>query len=109
MDQHERLRRSHIPVRSLTISALPGLASERSMVNASGEPVYVKFHWRSHQTPKQFNMAEATEMCGVDPDYAKRQLYELIEEGKDVRWTMALQVRLPSLTLSPTRLNEHRS
>lgn len=41
---------------------------------------------------KNFNMNEATITCGEDPDFAKRDLYETIEKGGNVSWTMKVQV-----------------
>lgn len=35
------------------------------------------------------------EVQGVDPDYAKRQLYETIHQGGAFRWTMYIQVMTP--------------
>jgi catalase len=37
-------------------------------------------------------MNEATITCGEDPDFAKRDLYETIEKGGNVSWTMKVQV-----------------
>jgi catalase len=34
-------------------------------------------------------------MCGRDPDYAKRDLFEHISKGGDARWTMFIQVMKP--------------
>lgn len=34
-------------------------------------------------------------MCGEDPDYCKRDLFEHIEKGGDARWTMMVQVMQP--------------
>jgi catalase len=77
-------------------------------VNAAGGFVYVKYLWESQQggflmmvlTPcsrilgsEQFNMEEATRICGENPDYAKQELWELIESGGAAKWTMKVQVR----------------
>jgi catalase len=39
-------------------------------------------------------------MCGRDPDYAKRDLFEHIEKGGDARWTLNVQVMTPEEVLS---------
>jgi catalase len=65
------------------------------MVNAETKAVYVKFHWRCQQPKRQLSMADATRIAGEDPDYSKRELYELLEGGGDCRWIMALQVMTP--------------
>ncbi|KAI0071334.1 catalase [Panus rudis PR-1116 ss-1] len=64
-------------------------------VNKEGKSVFIKYHWRSKQGVKQFTEDEAVKMCGEDPDYAKRDLWEHIEKGGDARWTMLVQVMTP--------------
>lgn len=65
------------------------------MVNADNDAVYVKFHWECLQKKEQFNQEETEKIQGVDPDYSKRELFELIEGGGDCRWIMSLQVMKP--------------
>ena len=65
------------------------------MVNAKGERHYVKWHWRCHQSVEQLNFEETEIIQGRDPDASKRELYELIENGGEVKWTLALQVMTP--------------
>ena len=31
---------------------------------------------------------------GMDPDYAKRELFETIDKGGNFKWTMMIQVRI---------------
>ena len=82
-------------------------------VNADGKHVFVKvnnsriwsfhftnavdvqYHFLSKQGVKQFNHDEALKVCGEDPDFAKRDLFEHIEKGGDARWTMMVQVMQP--------------
>ena len=44
------------------------------MVNAGGEAVYCKFHYKSDQGIRTFTRQEADEMAKSDPDYAIRNL-----------------------------------
>jgi hypothetical protein len=44
-------------------------------------------------------------MCGRDPDYAKRDLFEHIEKGGDARWTLNVQVMTPEEVLSISHLS----
>jgi catalase len=37
-------------------------------------------------------MNEANITMGEDPDYSKRDLYETIDKGGNVKWTMMVQV-----------------
>ncbi|QRV89324.1 catalase [Ceratobasidium sp. AG-Ba] len=60
-------------------------------VNKSGS----SYHWRSNQGTKEFTNEEAITMCGQDPDFAKRDLWNHIERGGDARWTMFVQVLTP--------------
>lgn len=39
-------------------------------------------------------------MCGEDPDFAKRDLWQHIEKGGDARWTMFVQVLTPAMLAS---------
>ncbi|KAG8737936.1 hypothetical protein FRC11_001719, partial [Ceratobasidium sp. 423] len=57
--------------------------------------VFVKYHWRSKQGTKEFTHEQPIEMCGEDPDFAKRDLWDHIENGGDARWTMFVQVFTP--------------
>ncbi|KAL7422106.1 hypothetical protein Q5752_002749 [Cryptotrichosporon argae] len=61
-------------------------------VNAAGEFVFVKYHWRPHHGAKQFDFEKTLEVQGLDPDYSKRQLYETIKAGGSFKWTMMVQV-----------------
>lgn len=63
-----------------------------SLVNKGGERVYVKFHYKSMQGIQNFTDAEATEMKGLDPDYAQRDLVEAIERGDFPKYALKIQV-----------------
>jgi len=62
------------------------------MVNAEGEAVYCKFHYKSDQGIKNFTRQEADKMAMEDPDYAIRDLYNAIAETNFPTWTMFIQV-----------------
>ena len=61
-------------------------------VNASGEAVYVKYHFKCDQGIMNLSADEAGALASSDPDYATRDLYNAIAEGKPPSWTMFLQV-----------------
>lgn len=63
--------------------------------NADGKFVYIKWHFRAEHGQKQFTMPEATKMCGEDPDYSKRDLWDTIEKGEPVAWKAHVQVMQP--------------
>jgi len=62
------------------------------LVNADGEPVYCKFHYKTDQGIKNFVRQEADEMSMKDPDYAIRDLYNAIAKGNYPSYTMFVQV-----------------
>jgi catalase len=61
-------------------------------VNANGNHVYVKYHFVPEVGKKNFTFEQAQTMCGVDPDFAKRDLWEYIQNGNEAKWTMSVQI-----------------
>ncbi|GLE01401.1 hypothetical protein PINS_up010231 [Pythium insidiosum] len=61
-------------------------------VNADGRFVYVKYHYVPEVGKKNFTLEQATLMSGMDPDFAKRDLWEHIAAGKEARWTVHVQI-----------------
>ncbi|EDU41526.1 catalase [Pyrenophora tritici-repentis Pt-1C-BFP] len=65
-------------------------------VNAQGKFVYIKYHFIAKHGQKQFTQEQATRMCGEDPDFSKRDLWETIESGTEpLEWTAMVQVMEP--------------
>ncbi|KFA69322.1 hypothetical protein S40285_08523 [Stachybotrys chlorohalonatus IBT 40285] len=64
-------------------------------VNAKGKFVYIKYHFIAKHGQKQFTDEEAVRMCGQDPDYSKRDLWDTIENGEQLEWTAHVQVMQP--------------
>nr|RBQ91288.1 hypothetical protein FVER53263_05529 [Fusarium verticillioides] len=64
-------------------------------VNSNGEFVYIKYHFIAKHGQKQFTDSEAMQMCGEDPDYSKRDLWEATENGEEIEWTAHVQVMDP--------------
>ena len=60
-------------------------------VNAKGEGVYVRYKIVSSQGIKNFSFPEAVKMCGEDPDFAKRDLWQHIEDGGAAEWIWYVQ------------------
>ncbi len=63
-----------------------------SMINASNERVWVKFHLKTKQGIKNFSHDEAVKMKGENPDFAQEDLVDAIENGNFPKWTMYIQV-----------------
>jgi len=62
------------------------------LVNASGESVFVKFHWTPVLGTHSLDWDEAVKMCGADPDYHRRDLWEAIEAGAYPEYELGLQI-----------------
>ncbi|XP_069596059.1 catalase-like isoform X2 [Ranitomeya imitator] len=62
------------------------------LVNAKGEAVYCKFHYKSNQGIKNLSVEEADRLVVKDPDYAIRDLFQAIARKEFPSWTMYIQV-----------------
>ncbi|KAI2648538.1 Catalase [Labeo rohita] len=62
------------------------------LVNAQGEPVYCKFHYKTDQGIKNLPVEEADRLAATDPDYSIRDLYNAISNGNFPSWTLYIQV-----------------
>jgi catalase len=70
-----------------------GFASHTfSLINASNERFWVKFHYRCQQGIRNLTDAEAEAIVGKDRESHQRDLYEAIEKGDFPKWTLAVQV-----------------
>ena len=63
-----------------------------SLLNASNERFWVKFHFVTQQGIKTLSDAEAAALVGKDRESSQRDLYGAIEKGDFPRWTMFIQV-----------------
>ena len=63
-----------------------------SLINAKNELFYVKWHFKTKQGVQNFTREQADEMRGKDPDYAQRDLFESIQNGKFPKWRVCLQI-----------------
>ena len=61
-------------------------------VNASGQAVYVKYHFKTDQGIRNLDADVAGQIASSDPDYAIRDLYNSIAKGEFPSWTMYIQV-----------------
>jgi catalase len=66
-----------------------------SWINEKGDRTFVKYHWISNQGTKNHTMEETTKMCGEDPDFAKRDLWEALENKEKIGWTLKIQTMTP--------------
>src|SRR6266446_5832398 len=63
-----------------------------SLINAKNELSYVKWHFKTKQDVQNLTREQADEMRGKDPDYAQRDLFESIQNGKFPKWRVCLQI-----------------
>ncbi|KAL0246719.1 hypothetical protein GEMRC1_007930 [Eukaryota sp. GEM-RC1] len=61
-------------------------------VNETGNAVYIKYHWLCQQQKQDFTDEDAEKMCGTDPDFAKRNLFEQVENGSELKWKFSVQI-----------------
>jgi catalase len=77
--------------RSLRMMQGFGVHSFR-LVNAKGESVFCKFHWKPLLGTHSLVWDEAVKISGCDPDYHRRDLWEAIESGEYPEWELGLQI-----------------
>ncbi|MEP7155419.1 MAG: catalase [Betaproteobacteria bacterium] len=62
------------------------------LVNAAGESVFCKFHWKPLLGVHSLVWDEAVKISGADPDFHRRDLWEAIESGNYPEWELGLQM-----------------
>ncbi len=62
------------------------------MVNAAGEGVLVKYHWKSQQGVESLTQAQADAIQATELGSASKDLFEAIERGDFPRWELNVQI-----------------
>ena len=62
------------------------------MINAEGDSVFVKFHWKPAAGTHSLVWDEAVKISGADSDFHRRDLWEAIEAGAFPEWELSLQI-----------------
>ncbi|WP_434741452.1 catalase [Micromonospora sp. SH-82] len=62
------------------------------MVDAAGEGVLVKYHWKSQQGVESLTEEQAAAIQATELGHASRDLYEAIERGEYPRWELNVQI-----------------
>src|SRR6202158_5361826 len=62
------------------------------LVNAQGQQIFAKFHWKSEQGIQGMTLEQARE---ADPYYATRDLYNNIKAGHFPKWDLYIQLMTP--------------
>lgn len=63
-----------------------------SLINASGERFWVKFHFKTKQGIECLTNKEASELIAQDRESHQRDLYEAIEQGNFPKWKFEVQI-----------------
>ncbi|RNF85124.1 catalase [Montanilutibacter psychrotolerans] len=63
-----------------------------SLINAEGERVWVKFHFKTQQGHQHWTNDQAVEVVGKTRESTQEDLYAAIENGDYPRWTVQVQV-----------------
>ncbi|MGP6175562.1 catalase [Corynebacterium sp. A21] len=61
-------------------------------INEAGDPVWIKYHFKTRQGWETFTDAEAGEMAGKNADHHRQDLYESIEKGDYPIWDVKIQI-----------------
>ncbi|MGH2459546.1 MAG: catalase [Chloroflexota bacterium] len=76
-----------------TLRNMNGYGSHTFMwVNAKGEKVWVKYHFKTEQGIANFTDSDAKAMTAEDPDYHRRDLFESIKKGDHPSWRVEVQI-----------------
>ena len=63
-----------------------------SLISATGERHWVKWHYKTKQGIKNLAPADAARLAGTDPDYSQRDLFTAIEKGDFPKWRVCIQI-----------------
>lgn len=75
-----------------------------SLINDKNELFYVKWHFKTLQSIKNFTREEADHMKSVDMDFAQKDLFDSIEKGDFPKWSVEIQV-MPEAEASNYHIN----
>jgi len=62
------------------------------LVDADGKSTFVKFHWNPVAGTHSLDWDESLKICGADPDFHRRDLWESIESGAFPEWELGVQL-----------------
>lgn len=62
------------------------------LINAQGEGVFVKFHFKPKQGLQSVLWNEAVKINGADPDFHRRDLWDAIDQGSPPEWDFGVQI-----------------
>ncbi len=62
------------------------------LIDAQGNPTFVKFHWRPKLGMQSTVWDETVKIAGADPDFHRRELFEVLGAGEVAEWEFAVQL-----------------
>jgi len=62
------------------------------LIGTDGSTNFVKFHWRPVLGTAAVLWDEAVKICGADPDFHRRDLFEAIQTGNFPEWELGFQI-----------------
>ncbi len=62
------------------------------LINAEGKASFVRFHWKPLYGKASLIWDEAQLICGRDPDFHRKDLWQAIEAGDYPEWELGLQI-----------------
>src|SRR3981081_2350593 len=62
------------------------------LINAEGRSTFVKFHWTPKRGVNSLVWDEAQQIAGGDPDFTRRDLWDLIEAGQFPEYEFGVQL-----------------
>ncbi|XP_054166019.1 catalase-like [Oppia nitens] len=72
---------------------MPGFSINAfKLVNSHNKHVFAKFHWYPHQGIDNLDIDTAAYLRGVNPDYARQDLFDAITNHRYPKWTLKIQV-----------------
>ncbi|MDP3811551.1 MAG: catalase [Hydrogenophaga sp.] len=62
------------------------------LLDAAGHPTFVKFHWRPKLGLQSTVWDETVKIAGADPDFHRRELFDVLSAGEVAEWEFAVQL-----------------
>jgi len=62
------------------------------LVNAEGRSTLVKFHWKPAAGIHSLVWEESQKLGGIDPDFHRRDLWNVVESGGQPQWDFGVQI-----------------
>lgn len=75
-----------------------------SLINSTGERVWVKFHLKTKQGIRNLTREESIRLAGENPDHATQDLFQAIANGHCPKWRLSVQI-MPEIEAGDYHIN----